>query len=56
VCGVFFDVEADFGFRRRLWWLREGAELPKNVTERGVIDEQSLVNLGQPLREAVIRE
>jgi hypothetical protein len=45
--GVFFDVKADFGFWGRGWRLEQRAELLKDLAERGVVEQQGFVNLGQ---------
>ena len=49
--GVFFDVEADFGFGGRGWRLEQRAELLEDFAQRGVVEQQGFVYFGEALED-----
>ena len=44
--GIFFDVEADFGFGRWRRRLKQRAEFLVDFAERDIVEEQGLINFG----------
>src|SRR5437763_10428335 len=52
--GIFFDMEADLGFRRFWGRLEQRAEFLVDVAESAVVEKQGFVNFGQALKDGSI--
>src|ERR1051326_683332 len=46
---VFLNMEADLGFGWRWRWFEQWAEFLINIPQRGVVQQQGLINFGQSL-------
>lgn len=49
--GIFFYMEADFGFGRGRGRLKQGAELLVDVAECAIVQEEGFINFGEALED-----
>ena len=54
--GVFFDMEANFGFGRLWRRFQQGAELLGDLPQRHIVNQQRFVYLGQASEKGNMEE